>query len=122
MEKRGPGFPKGKSGNLKGRPKIKARIQELKKLAYDEFIELITSLLKMTVTEVRALSEKEDGTPMLTGAMASVLYKAYRTGDSTRLNFFLERLYGKVLDKVEVKGEFTHQSLQQYVEERGKKD
>lgn len=90
-------FQKGTINNPLGRPKDPPELHALKTMSYGEFKLLLHKMLQAppeTLTEYR-------GT-ILEATLASIVYQCQKTGDPSRLEFFINRLYGKVPDKVEL--------------------
>lgn len=95
----GRDFVPGKSGNPKGLPPIPADVKEARKLNQIEFERIVNKFLYMTREEVSKYAQAP-GTPTLELLIASILSKAVTQGDQSRLNFVLDRLIGKVADRV----------------------
>lgn len=89
------GFKKGNPGGP-GRPKDPDELKLITKMTKAEFELLMNKLLNLTKDELK----QWQGTA-LEQAMCSIIVKAIDTGDQFRLQFFIERLFGKVTDKVE---------------------
>lgn len=94
-------FKKGVSGNSGGRPKIP---DELKKSAKP----FGSQELKYTICKYLAKDKSElhglltaPGTPSLDLAIIAIIVKAIAHGDYGRLNCLLDRVVGKVTDKIE---------------------
>lgn len=98
----GRDFKPGQSGNPNGRPKIPSDIRELRKINQSSVEVLLNKYLHMKFPELKQMIEAQDAeaSDML---VATVIYKGITKGDHYRLNFLLDRLIGKVTDKVEVK-------------------
>lgn len=96
---RGRPFPKGVSGNPLGKPKMAVELQKIRALNQTTFTATVNKFLSMTKDEVKAAS-KDPSTPVLELMVASVMSKAIEAGDQQRLNFLLDRIVGKVPDKV----------------------
>lgn len=86
----------------KGRPPIPEDVREIRKISADTVKRLISRYVDMTAAELKVAAESDE-TPMLEKMIASVIAKALDAGDYTRIDFLLNRLIGKVTEKVEVK-------------------
>jgi hypothetical protein len=98
--KKPPGIPwkKGKPGGP-GRPKDPPELHTIKRMTKAE--------LELLMHKIMHLSEKEledfKGTA-IEMSMAAIIKKSITYGDNQRVNFFLERLFGKVPTKLEHSG------------------
>lgn len=92
-EKKLKGFQKGNSG----RPKDPIELHLIKRMTKGEFEVLMQKLIHLTPDELNDYK----GT-VLEMAMVSIMKKSIDQGDQWRLQFFIERLFGKVSDKLEV--------------------
>ena len=99
----GRNFQKGQSGNPKGM-NSKA-ITEARKLNKALVTELLNKFINMPTCDlvdfVRRNTKEQGSDPTIETLVASILIKAINEGDQARLNFILDRLIGKVTDKVE---------------------
>lgn len=104
----GKNFEPGKSGNPAGRPTVPAELRSAKKAFKQHFDEVALELLTMPFSELKALASEEvalrDKTESFRMAMARVLHKAIGMGDTSRLNFYLDRVIGSVKNQVELSG------------------
>src|SRR5688572_6480943 len=66
-----------------------------------EFRYLLSSYLRKTQTELFIAVEEDNRTPALEKAIASILLRSIKSGDFQGLNGLLDRLIGKVTDKIE---------------------
>jgi len=98
---KGDKMPKGKpfvKGDPRaGRPKDSPELRTIKRLTRPEFELLMQKLLNLTPNE---LNEYQGS--VLEMSMASIIKKSIEHGDHWRLQFFIERLFGKVTDKIEL--------------------
>jgi hypothetical protein len=92
-------FKKGKSGNPKGRPTVPKEIRDIKKLSADELAEIVSTLFFATDAEIASLINDPDA-PKLKKIVASILNKTAESGNATQLDQLLNRVIGKVQDKV----------------------
>lgn len=90
-------FPKGVSGNPKGRPKDPIELILTKQMSQAEFRIMMNKILQAKPEDLKDFR----GTA-LERAIASIVEHAIKTGDPTRIEFFLQRMFGKVPDKIEV--------------------
>ena len=95
-------FQPGKSGNPGGKPKVPDDIAKARKLNQQELERVVNKYLWL---DRAALQEavKDPATPMLELMVASIMAQAAQKGDQQRLEFILQRLIGRVTDKIEVK-------------------
>lgn len=93
-------FKKGETGNPNGRPANPPELRELQKMTKGEFEVLMHKLVNCKPEDLGQFK----GT-VLEMALASTIQKAIKEGDSHRIEFFLQRLFGKV--KEEVSSEIT---------------
>lgn len=99
-KKRKPGtFPKGKSGNPKGRPKHEGRIKNLRRLHLDEFLDGVTEMWGMREVELVVVAEDNE-TPIGKKMLARVLVEAAKGADIHRMNAILDRFFGKPKEHV----------------------
>lgn len=91
-------FPPGVSGNPNGRPPEATR--ELKKYSKQLIAEVVNRLMAISYVEVKTISEQEDA-PMIEQTIAKVLLKCHKHGDFSDLDKILDRVIGKVPQKVE---------------------
>lgn len=92
-----PGHPGGP-----GRPPDPPALREAKRLGKLEFEGLATKYLRMSRDDLdRALANKQ--LSGIEGLIVSILVQGVDAGDQARAEWFLNRLLGKVTDKVEVK-------------------
>ena len=94
-------FKKGQSGNPGGMPKLPEDIKEARKLNQIELERIINKYLHMSREEVQNVLKSSD-VPMMEAMVASIVSKAASGGDHLRLDFILNRIIGKVKDKIEV--------------------
>lgn len=99
----GKNFKPGQSGNPNGRPKMPPEVKESRKLNQASVELLLNKYLLMPFEELKALIEAQkcSAGDML---IATVIYKGITKGDHYRLDFLLNRLIGKVTDRIEHKG------------------
>lgn len=91
-----PGDPRA------GRPKDPPELKEIKKLTKADFELLVNKSLQKDLMELGAKANDPTAS-VLDAAIASIAVHMIKQGDPNRLAFFLDRLHGKVPDKVEVK-------------------
>lgn len=96
-KKREYNYKKGHPGGP-GRPKDPPELVVLKMLTKTELELLMNTLLTKSKEELKAI--KVHGTAIQM-SMAAIILKSIEGGDHFRLQFFIERLLGKVPDKVE---------------------
>ena len=111
-------WPKGVSGNPRGAGLIGEDIRKARQLTASKFTEITTKYLGMTKEQLIEAT-KAPGTPALELMVAQIMSKAIINGDQTRLNFLLDRLIGKVPDKV-IQATFVTDSVEHLLEEYDK--
>jgi len=82
-----------------GRPQDPPELKLIKQMTRGEFSLLIHKLIDLKPEELKDFK----GT-VLEMAMASIIQQAIKHGDPTRLQFFVERLFGKVKTEIEHSG------------------
>lgn len=100
---RGKPFPKGKSGNPAGRPKIHKEINRIRSLTLARYVELVNKYISMEPKEIE-VAMKAPGISVLEIYIAKIIHKGIQGGDTQRLEFLLGRLIGKVPDKIQLSG------------------
>lgn len=104
--KKGDKMPKGKPfvpGDPRaGRPKDPPELKQIKRLTKGEFSLLIQKYMTMDLMELGAIANNPT-TKAIDAMIASIIVQCIKQGDYTRLNFFIDREFGKVTEKVEVK-------------------
>jgi hypothetical protein len=95
------GFKKGKSGNPSGRRKTPEHLRAHAPLDSEEVKRIMGKYTRMTRLEIQACIE-DPLTPAFELAIASTLAKAIKFGDVARMDFFLNRIVGKVKEEQDV--------------------
>lgn len=95
-------FPKGKSGNPAGRPPDVLG-KAIRQLTASEFAELANLVIKRDLMSLQAIG-KEQGASALKVWIAAGVVKAIQKGDLYTLDIFLNRVIGRVKEKIEVTG------------------
>lgn len=93
-------WKKGQSGNPAGPAFLAPDLREVKKLTKREAIESLTRCVRMTPDRMKE-HMMDPNISMLELAVCRLLVKAAEHGDDRRINFLLDRIIGKVTDKVE---------------------
>ena len=97
-------WKKGKSGNPKGRPRIKGALKDIKEKIGDELEKNISKMLKMNQAQLKEIAEDKTGKyPSFKQTIASILFHSIKYGDPSRLEALLSRVIGKVKDVSEHK-------------------
>ena len=90
-------FKKGVVTNPNGRPPDPPELKEIKKLTKGELAILFNKVLHSKPDELNNFN----GT-VLEKWLASIVFHGIKSGDFSRLHPFIDRLLGKVPDKIEV--------------------
>ena len=114
---RGKPFPKGVSGNPSGSSKLSKEQKQLKQLTQIQFVETASKIISLNIDEMKALG-KDPQANVLEGIFARVLTRAYDQGNTTDLNYFVERCMGKVADKMDLGGVNLHGSILSFLQNR----
>ena len=93
-------FPKGKSGCPGGVSAKSIQVGLARKMTQTQFMDLTLKYLDKTREELKAMIENP-ATPVLEVMIAQIIAKGIIEGDQTRLTFLLDRIIGKVPDKIE---------------------
>lgn len=96
-----PKFPKGVSGNPKGRPPLSPQQKALRLLTISSYKEVIETALNGTVDDLKALAINP-ATPAIQVAVATSILRAIKDGDPSVIELFASRIVGKIPDKLEV--------------------
>ena len=95
-------FKPGVSGNPSGRPKVLKDIAEARKQNSNSVARILNRFMNMDFDELKKLMQ-DPATQTLELMIGRVIVESIKTGDQTRLNFILDRMIGKVVDKMEIK-------------------
>jgi hypothetical protein len=93
----GKNFEKGHPGY---KPKLSPGLKALKKLTTDKIIEDISRTVDMVPEELKQVMTDPESTGMQL-ALAKIMIEAIRTGDHTKMEWFMSRTVGKVTEKIE---------------------
>ncbi len=93
-----------------GRPPVPIELKEARKLNQVELELIMNKLMGLNVKELEDIKSASDTTAIV-AMIASIMIVALKTGDQTRLDFLLNRLIGKVKEKVEHSGTMTLEAL-----------
>lgn len=96
---RGKPFVKGQSGNPSGRPKDDPLIKEVKETTYKQFLEGLQKYGALSREEMQAELQRKDAT--MFEIMFGQIVASAAKGDKDARQVLLDRLWGKVKDKVE---------------------
>jgi len=107
-------FKPGQSGNPSGKPKTDPELLKARALTRTKFEALANKFISMTKEDLKAAVTNPNAT-MLELMVAKIVEQAISKGDQIRLTFILDRLIGKVPDKVEA--QVTSEVLQMNEEE-----
>lgn len=98
----GRDFQKGQKGGP-GRPPVPDDIKAARALNTVEFERIANQYLYLSPYEIR-LKLSDPSTTAIENAVGRIILQAITKGDQTRLQFFLDRLLGKVKEKHEHSG------------------
>jgi hypothetical protein len=93
----------GESGNPNGRPPLPDDVREVKKLTQSELEKVLNDCLLLTKEQLEKICNDSEST-MLQLLVAGIIIKGVQNGDSARFEFLLNRLLGKMKDKIELTG------------------
>lgn len=93
-------FKKGQSGNPNGRPKVNPTLKAFRELTYNQFIGQLQKYGHQTPDEIKQDLARKDVT-MFERIFGKIILQAAE-GEKDGRQVFLERLWGKVKDQVEV--------------------
>lgn len=96
----GKPFQKGVSGNPGGRPKLSKDLLNTKEFTDYELRRVISKYFRMKKEACKEAGQSET-LPMIEVAIARAVQKAAHLGDITRIIPLIERVCGKMKDKVE---------------------
>lgn len=103
MEKkasRGRPFPAGTSGNPGGRPKLPEELKHAKRITQIELERVLNEFLFLTTPELNERLSSSSAT-QIERIVGVLIERAAETGDHQRLGFLLDRLVGRVADRIE---------------------
>jgi len=91
-------FKPGNRANPGGRPKLPKELAKIRKYISEEVAHIISKYLRMKKVDLIELMKDTDHLPMLDATICSILVRAYKQGDPSKLEFLLTRVIGKVKD------------------------
>lgn len=100
-------FQKGnKMAKNGGRKKLPPDLLKAKQLTSEEFMRTATELLRLSPQEICNIVN-DPATPALKALVGTMIVKAIDEGDERRTDFLLQRIIGKVPDKLETNAPTT---------------
>lgn len=103
-------WPKGVSGNPGGRPTLPKEIREMRNLTGQEFIRVCSELFEMTGDEMNELIKNSKEEKTLKLMVASIILHGIKKGDAVRLSMLLDRVIGKPVDTMVLRGTMVSDS------------
>lgn len=94
-------WKKGQSGNPSGRRPDPPELRAIKNLTEEELVEIGSLVVKGNIDDLKRIKD-DPNTTVLKAMIAAVAIKTIAKGDGQALEVLLNRLIGKVKDKVEV--------------------
>ena len=94
-------FKKGQSGNPGGRVKMPEELKKARRMNTVACQEIMDRLIKMPLSKIKELMQNPESTAFEL-MLGKIVAEAIAKGDHMRLSFILDRLIGKVTDKVVV--------------------
>ena len=94
-------FKKGQSGNPSGRPKLPKDIVEGRKLNQIEVVRIFNEFSNYSAAQMRDLLNNPE-TKAFELLIGKIMFEAIKHGDHQRMNFILDRMVGKVVDRMDV--------------------
>ena len=96
-------FKKGQSGNPLGGKLANPEMRAIRNLTEAEMVNIGSLILKGSIKDLQAIA-KDPNSTVLQAMMAAVAVKTMQKGDAQALDVLLNRLIGKVKERVEVTG------------------
>jgi hypothetical protein len=97
---KGRPFKKGDIPNPKGRAPVPEDVREARKVDKEYALSVMSKFLYKSLDELEAM-RSDASRPVYEHMLISAAIVSIETGDSSRIDFFLNRLIGKVTDKIE---------------------
>jgi hypothetical protein len=94
-------YKKGETGNPGGRPALPEDIKVARKLGQIELERLVNRHLFSSIETLKGIAG-DTATTGIEAMVANIVLQAVAKGDQQRLDFILNRIIGKVQDRVEV--------------------
>lgn len=98
----GKNFEPGNNANPNGRPPLPSDLKAARNLNKIEVSRIINKFMNMSSAEMTEELSKPDSKALET-MIGKIISEAVKLGDYTRVDFLLNRMIGKVTDKVEHK-------------------
>lgn len=119
--KKGNKASKGKSAGKTGRPALDPEIVQTRELNRNVLTHLINKYIFMTPGEIKIV-KADPATTALDHLITNVIIKGVQMGDTTRLNWIVENLCGKLPNEIKVSNGFHTMLLEKLDELRNDVD
>lgn len=97
------GFQKGQSGNPLGRTPLSKEVREANKITKSMILDILGQYLTIRMDKLEEIIADPQAT-VIHRAVATISKIMIETGDHQKMNWFMDRLIGKVTDKIEHSG------------------
>lgn len=104
------GNQEGKKSKGGGRSPVDPEIVQMREINRNVITQLLTKYSNMTVQEMKE-ARNQPSTPVLDQIIISICIKAVQMGDSSRANWLVENMTGKLPNEIKVKTQTFHGQL-----------
>ncbi len=92
-------WPKGQSGNTKGRPGLPEELKGIASLTHQEVCKRISRLARMTVSELDSMMANPK-LSIIERNIGAIFLESICHGDQSKLSFLLDRAIGKIKEVI----------------------